>query len=309
MSEHECRERKPVGGLTLEKLLHSSQCVWRARPPILRRRIERFTVKFKAVFVLFNLVIVVSFLVIYLMPLAMLGWDYTRTFWSENWGLPVLFGLILVGLNVYFARNWRLFRLLEQEDWDGLIEHLEHRIYKRNTLVQQQCRILVNAYLVRSRLDDIARLEREIRDRRPKLLKALVMPIGIRYLLGNDPEASSAYFGEFVDQRCREAGWVRFSHGFALLLSDDREGAATAFRRVIEEERDRVLLLLTLYLAEGIEPGTWSGHIDELCRRTSPEKLTSRIERERSRVQVVILSRLIDEAKEWLFRDSSSEAS
>ena len=264
--------------------------------------------KFKAVFVLFNVVIIVSFLVIYLMPLAMLGWDYTKTFWSENWGLPVLFVLILGILNAYFTFNWRLFGLLEREDWDGLIEHLEHRIYERHIIIAQQCRILVNAYLVRSRLDAIEKLEAEIEKRRPRLLRRLVMPLGIRYLLSNDPEAMIAFFGRFVDERVRDRGWVRVAYAFAKLLAGDNETAAKYLSLVVSEERNPVLKMLALYLAEGVSPGSHTEEVERLRERMSPEKLQDEIERQRSNVQVVILARLIDEAKEWLFSTGDSSA-
>ena len=61
--------------------------------------------RFKIVFILFNVVIVASFLIIYLMPLAMLGMDYTREFWANNWGLPIVFVVILAILNGYFTIN------------------------------------------------------------------------------------------------------------------------------------------------------------------------------------------------------------
>ncbi len=68
--------------------------------------------KFKTIFILFNAVIIFSFLIIYFMPLMMLGWEYATVFWSKNWFLPLLFAGVLALLNTYFISNWKLFSLL-----------------------------------------------------------------------------------------------------------------------------------------------------------------------------------------------------
>ena len=51
--------------------------------------------KFKTIFILFNIVIIASFAIIFFMPLMMLGWDYTAIFWKNNWFLPIVFHLNL----------------------------------------------------------------------------------------------------------------------------------------------------------------------------------------------------------------------
>ncbi len=77
--------------------------------------------KFKAIYILFNVVLVVSFLVIFLMPVFLLGSDYFSLFWTRNWVIAVVFVVTLAALNTYFLLNWGLFTRLEREDWPGLI--------------------------------------------------------------------------------------------------------------------------------------------------------------------------------------------
>ena len=238
------------------------------------------------------------------MPLAMLGWDYTRVFWTRNWGLPLLFAAILAALNGYFGFNWKLFRLLEREEWDGLIEHLEHRILERKIVLAQQCRILINAYLVRSRLDSMERLETAVRETRPRIMGRLVMSFGVRHLLSNDPAGMTEYFGEFKDRRVRDVGWIIWSYAFARLLDEDRDGAREQLLRIIDSTRNGVLLLLSAYLLDGLGSERQEHLKSDLKKRFTPEKLSSEVERQRSSVQVVILSRLIEEASEWLQRES-----
>ena len=258
--------------------------------------------KFKLVFVLFNAVIVVSFLVIYLMPLAMLGWDYTQAFWSRNWGLPLLFGSILLVLNGYFGFNWKLFRLLEREDWDGLILHLEARIFERKIIFAQHCRILINSYLVRSRLESMERLESLLRGSRPRILRRIVMPVGVRHLLSNDARSMSGFFGEWKDARIRDSGWIKWCYAFARLLDEDREEAKVYLLLVANTIRNPLLLLLSLYLLDTTSPPDVGLRSQKLKAKYGREKISAEIEHQRGGVQVVILSKLIDEATAWLYR-------
>ena len=81
--------------------------------------------KFKTIFIIFNVVIVFSFLFIFFMPLFLLGGDYFVDFFFNNWFIGILFVITLFIFNFYFLQNWQLFRLLENEDWNKLIEFLE----------------------------------------------------------------------------------------------------------------------------------------------------------------------------------------
>ena len=87
--------------------------------------------KFKTIYILFNAVILLSFGFIFLMPLLLLGSDYFSLFVSKNWIAGALFLLTLIIINGYFLWNWKLFHLLETEDWRGLINLLENRVYEK----------------------------------------------------------------------------------------------------------------------------------------------------------------------------------
>lgn len=263
--------------------------------------------KFKIIFILFNIVILVSFLVIYFMPLVMLGWDYTRVFWGRNWGLPVVFVAIIGLLNAYFVYNWKLFTMLEREDWPALIAYLERRIYERKLIVTQQVRILVNAYLVRSDLAGIEKLESFIKEHKPRVLPRFALVFGIPYLLRNNSDEMQAYFSRFVDMKGRDGGWLRWNHGFSLVLQGKKEEAEERLGLVCAEKTDSVLALLAVYLLDSLKPEDEDAKAlieakrAGLRKRYTQAMWAKEVERGRSNIQVVILSKLVDEATEWLF--------
>ncbi|HUZ18449.1 MAG TPA: hypothetical protein VMV68_08670 [Spirochaetia bacterium] len=269
--------------------------------------------KFKLIFLLFNIVLVVSFLVIYLMPLLVLGWDYTRVFWANNWFLPLIFVCIIGVLNAYFALNWRLFRLLEKEDWNGLVDYLEKQIYSKNRLRKQYIRILINGYLVNSRTEEIRRLEAHIRDKKPRILPSFALLFGIPYLLRNDPAEMESYFGGALAQRgVSDRPWIEWNHAFSLMLLKRREEARAKLKGVADATKEPVLLLLSIYLLEAFTDSdteleqTLEHGKNALKRRYSPVAWQKEIESAKENVEVVVLTKLVQEATEWLFSFGSA---
>jgi hypothetical protein len=264
--------------------------------------------KFKFIFILFNLIILLSFLAIYFMPLIMLGWDYTKVFWGRNWGLPLFFISVIGLLNAYFILNWKVFTLLEREDWPALIAHLEHRIYEKKLIFGQQVKILINAYLVRSELDAIGKLESFIRDRKPKLLPKSALAFGIPHLLRNDSIAMERYFSQFIHIRGRDGAWVRWNYAFALILKGEKEESEAVLAGVCAEKTEPVLSLLSIYLLHSLKPAPERGTLAQNGRiriksRYTQNQWAREVERSKSSVQIVILQKLVEEATGWLFAE------
>ena len=136
--------------------------------------------RFKTIFIIFNIVIIISFLFIFFMPLLLLGVGQFDDFLAKNWISGVLFVLALGGFNAYFIRNWRLFELLEKEDWQSLIAYLEEAIYDKRRINRRHTKILINSYLVTSNTDAILKLGAFLSEQKPEIVPsfAIVIPSG-----------------------------------------------------------------------------------------------------------------------------------
>lgn len=264
--------------------------------------------KFRILFIIFNVVLVASFALIFLMPAFVLGWEYTSIFWSGNWPIGAVFALVLVGLNGYFGYNWRIFTLLEQEDWEGLISHLERAAYERTRLTSQRARILVNAYVVTGRLDKIRELEQFIRDRKPRLLPRLSVELGVPHLLSNDGQRMVEYYGDIKDRGgIREPAWIRWAYAFGLMLVSRRDEARAELSAVLQESRDPLVRALTAHMLEpfGDRDETIARQVEStrasLREKYTRDKMDREIERQRPNLQVLFLSSRIEEARDWVF--------
>lgn len=264
--------------------------------------------RFKTIFLLFNIVIVVSFLFIFFMPLLLLGGEHFGEFVARNWASGLLFAVALAGFNVYFLRSWRLFELLEREDWEGLIAYLEGEIYTGGRIRRRSLKILINSYLVSSKIEEIIRLRDHVEERKPGQAAALAIAFGVPYLLLNRPAEAERYFGRTLTSAAAgDRKWLAWNHAFSLLQLREVDAARSEFKALLQEQGDPILFLLSLYMldslaaAQGEERSEVLSKAEEFRRRHSARTWNRRVLRARENMQVLILSRIIREASDWVF--------
>lgn len=265
--------------------------------------------KFKVLFIVFNIVILASFVLIFLMPAFVLGWEYTGVFWSGNWPVGLVFLVVLAGLNGYFFYNWRVFTLLEREDWDALVEHLEREAYERSRVSRQRVRILINSYVVTGQVGRISDLEAFVRRQNPRVLARLAIEFGLPYLLSNDGQKMIEYFGGFDgSSTLSQPLWVRWCLAFGLMSLSRFDDARAELTVVLQESHDILLRSLTAHMLEPFganDEATRQLVKDaraELRKKYSRDRIDRELEQQRQNLQVLFLSSRIEEARDWVFR-------
>ena len=273
--------------------------------------------KFKTIYILFNAVILISFGFIFLIPLLLLGSDYFTLFVSKNWIAGALFLVTLIIINGYFLGNWKLFRLLEKEDWHGLIRLLEQRVYQKGRMRRGSIKMLINAYVVTSGVDKISGLESHLRENKPTLLKIYAPQFGIPYLLKmkDDPKSAETYFGRAAElESVPHRDWLRWSYASSLLLQRQFEAAKVTLLDLLDSDPDLVLELLTVHglsffasmdaeVAIRVE-----AERRRLVGRFTPEQWDKKIESNSRHIQIVLFNGIIRDAKQWLF-DQTADTS
>jgi len=264
--------------------------------------------KFKTIFIIFNIVIIFSFLFIFFMPLILLGGEHFSAFFLKNWLIGILFLTTLGLFNLYFINNWMLFGLLEKEDWAALIRYLEKRIYEEKSLRSHYVKILINSYLVTSNLKGIMKLQNELSGRKPSLIQKHALQFGIPYLLDNKPEESEKYFGKLLSStKVRDVLWIRWNYAFSILQLKQAEGAKIEFLKLLDFSKEPIVCLLSLYLLNSFPASDVmlrvrvDAKINDFRRSYSTEQWKTRLERSKENIEVLILSKIIKEASDWIF--------
>lgn len=271
--------------------------------------------KLKAIFLMLNGVLCAAFLVLFLLPFLLIGGDYFALFWARNWLIAVVFLAALAAVNAYFLLNWALFSALEKEDWAGTAAILEGRIFRRGWAFAPSVRMLLTTYLVGSHTESILALEAYLRKRRPGLIGRFSLQFGIPYLLMKDAQASERFFGSLLSiRRLREREWVRWNRAFSLVQAKREQEAKTEILPLLDGGADPVLRLLSLYLldvfarrdveaSERVAAGR-----QRMRARYTRESLGRIVEKSRENIEVVVLSRMVEDAVEWLFTAARGES-
>ncbi|MFZ4616044.1 MAG: hypothetical protein ACOYM2_07605 [Rectinemataceae bacterium] len=269
--------------------------------------------KFRTIYFLFNGVLVFSFFFVFLMPAFLLGWSYAFEFWKGAWYLAVVFLALIGVLNGFFMVNRKVFKLFETEDWEGLFAHLSELIFIRHRYGQLQVKYLAETAFLLGKVDAISKLEDELRERNPSLLRSMAVVFGfVRVLKGQVPGAIT-FWAPYLDARGVEnRPWLRFGYAFALVL-DRRLADARSYLLEGSLARDPIQGLLSAWLLDSLllpleEEGSKAEELrlrvrevrEGLRRRFPGASLDREIEKAKSEFHIVILSRPISDALTWL---------
>jgi hypothetical protein len=284
-------------------------------------------VKFKFVFIAFNIIIVIFLLVICLIPVFVLGPGFTVNFWRFLWPMALILALTLIILDIFYFSNRRLFMLLEREDYPALTGYLEMRVLRRGHFSPTLVRLLANTYLVMSDSAAVMNLENKATRAKPSLIESNALVFGVARILAGDTSGAVRFFSARLETvqtgarsrkprgkkaNSRDMPWVRWYYGFSLLLDRQFTPAAEQFRVLAAESPDALIAGLSAYfLGDTLQR---NAEDKALCLDAAREG-SSRVqkfvkgkaqwlaeaEKHKTEVHAIILQKYFNEAADWLF--------
>jgi hypothetical protein len=267
--------------------------------------------KFKIIFIFFNIVIISSFLLIFLSPLFVMGPTGFLYLLQQNFIFGVLFVVFLAAFNFFFFKNWRYYSYLENEDWNALISYLENCIYRKRSTRVGYIRTLLNAYVVTSNMAGIGRLEKHFSEKKAGVIERFSLQFSVPYLLSNKPQAGEAFFASLLNQPgTHHREWMRWNLAFSLLQQNKTEPAKQELLELLEHPRDFVLTLLVLYLLEPYsqkdgETGEKVAQALVAYRGTvTRPRWEALFEKAKKNIEVLMLSQIIGDASKWFFQEA-----
>ena len=256
--------------------------------------------------------------VMYIMPLIILGKDLSQQFWHSLWFLAPLILAVLALIDVYFGLNYRVYTLLEKEDWPALVQELENKVLQKGNYSPRLVKLLINSYLVLSDVQSVTVLEKRLAIAKRRLLDENALSFSAARILHRDYQGAV----EFLEPRCSwegklkggEAEWLRWYYGFAQLLSRRFDGAADAFLLLAKNGRESIPAGLSSYfLSENLSAflPLRSGNLKEeaaLAKERVTRSLRSRNDWDRelkrldTEVYAAVLQTYTGKAGEYLYK-------
>ena len=134
------------------------------------------------------------------------------------------------------------------------------------------------------------------------------LSFGIPHLLAKDPKDPEAFFRSLLaNPRVADRDWVAWNHAFSLLQMKSKEDARRELSELSERVTEPVLLLLVLYLLDVLAKDDAAleqrvaGLRERLSKGQTPASFQKTIEKAAGNMQVVVLSKLLQDAVQWLF--------
>ncbi|MBN1797372.1 MAG: hypothetical protein JW822_02265 [Spirochaetales bacterium] len=271
--------------------------------------------KFKALFLIFNLVLVISFVLIFFAPLIFMGEESFLLVLRQNLIIIIIFLVFLIAFNTYFLLNLRFYSYLEKEDWNGLITFLENCIFNKSSTRSSYIKILINSYLVTSHIEAIKKLEKHLMQKRPASVQKFSTQFSIPYLLSNKPEEAENFFNSLLEMAgTHNRDWIRWNYAFALLQQNKEEQGKNCLLSLLHMTNDIVLLLLTLYLLDSYSARDHEVKeqvavtLKALREKYTKEALQKALEiSKKKNIEVLMLSQIIRDASAWFFKEKAEK--
>jgi len=253
--------------------------------------------------------------VLIFLPYFMVGPALSSSFWQFNWPLVLILAVLYLGFNIFYFTNRKLFLLLEKEDWPALVRYLEDKVIQRGKYSPRLVRLLANSYLVLSDSAAVMSLENKAALAKPSIIDTNVLIFGTARILGGDISGAIRFFESRKDTaKADTKEWVKWYHGFSLLLDRQFEEAGECFSVLARISGNGVVVAISSYfLFETIAPAlpekSEEYTKDALLGKERVCKILPKIEnwkKEVSKLSTEIhaaaISKYLEEAGNWLYK-------
>ncbi|THB68280.1 MAG: hypothetical protein D6B26_00750 [Spirochaetaceae bacterium] len=264
--------------------------------------------KFKAIFLVFNVIIVFSMVLLFVLPTLLLDWDFSLMFWQSNWYLVLVCLMLIVGVNFFFFRYWRVYELLEQEDWDALQSFLKTEIFDKHRFRHLYIRLYIHTAIVRAKPDEISELRELLQSRNLRQYKRFALELGLPEIFRNDAPAMEEFFGQFIELATGARRlWLVLLYAFSLFLQKRLEEARPHIEKVLDVAKDPLLIVMSLYIfvAYSSDDSNVKQRIADtkalLKKRYSRDAMMRILEKGREMVVLLVLEQFVRDAIDWLY--------
>ena len=252
-----------------------------------------------------------SFLTLFLMPISVLEVKYITEFWLNNWFLPLIFFIIIVVINIFFISNWSIISFTKSGNWDGVSAVLEKRIFEKKIITYSNIRLLVYSYFLLGKENKIKALEKYIKDKKSSIYNKTFLMFCCANLISDSNDALKNYFEEAVNNKSLFGmDWILINYAFVLIAGKEFEKALFILKKIKNDGKNPVLELTKLYFLFIASMQEERENItllkEKFTKKISASKFEKKFEAEKEDIHILFLSKLINQAKEWAYKDNSA---
>jgi len=273
--------------------------------------------KFKYLIIAFSILIVVFLLITALLPTLVPGSAQTVNLRYMTFPLLVLMSVILVCLGIFFLLNYRLFLLLEREDWPALAYYLEQKVFVKNRYNNRYVKLLASSYMVMSDYPSVSKLENKVFLAKRSIVEKNVLIFGSARVISGDYNGAAAFFKNHLDKsklNKQNREWVQWFYGFSCLLNRVPDKAEDEFMSIAVSSGDANLTGISAYFLANNLAGKSLRMQDCLVAAEKGRKRVvdtlknienwkKEVNKSETDIHVAIIRKYVNEAGVWLFQE------
>jgi len=264
--------------------------------------------KFKYLIIAFSIIIVFILLTMVLLPLLIAKPDSAANLRYITLSVCVFMALALVCLGIFFLYNYRLFSLLEREDWPALAYYLEQKILIKGSYSTGKVRLLASSYMVISDYPSVLKLEGKAMLAKPAVVEKNALVFGAARVLNGNYKEAAAFFKTYLGKD----EWVRWFYCFSLLLDGAFSQVEPEFSSMAVFSRDALITGLSAYFLfknlaihslkpEGCRTAAETGRNRVVKKLKNAAGWKKEEEKNAAKIHIAIIIKYINEAGKWLF--------
>ena len=274
--------------------------------------------KLKVLVIIFNAVLLTIFFTVLSFSFFTAGTEFIGSFFKNYWIFVLFFMFLFMGMNIFFITNRKLITTLESDDWPALSLYLETEIFEKHHLTAKKVRLLCEISILLGDFEILKRLERVLEEYKPEYIRTFASRFAAAKLLSNDYQGLAEFMARTVVQPHETSPWIPFYDAFSAQMLRCYREAAEKFSRMLETEQDPLVRLLGVYFMDyglyhylGIDKDDADKRIEAEKRKLKKHSLQywkKYVQKEKQNIHVLVLTKAIDDALTWLFKEDDIKA-
>ena len=274
--------------------------------------------KLKVLVIIFNAVLLTIFFTVLSFSFFTAGTEFIGSFFKNYWIFVLFFTFLFIGMNIFFISNWKLITTLESEDWPALSLYLETEIFEKHHITAKKARLLCEISILLGDFEILKRLERVLEEYKPEYIRTFASRFAAAKLLSNDYQGLAEFMARTVVQPHETSPWIPFYDAFSAQMLRCYREAAEKFSRMLETEQEPLVRLLGVYFMAyglyhylGIDKDDADKRIEAEKRKLKKHSLQywkKYVQKEKQNIHVLVLTKAIDDALTWLFKEDDIKA-
>ena len=158
--------------------------------------------KLKSLFIIFNIVLILIFLSLFVLPSLLLDSSFSASFWKQNIIYSSILLIILIIIDIIYFYFQKIISYIENDNCKNLTLYLKNKIYNKNKIKKLYLKLLLDCYYLTPEYKKIIKLRILVYEKNIRLYNKFLLVFSVfEIIFGNYEDAYSMLINSNVKQK------------------------------------------------------------------------------------------------------------